>query len=193
MFNRKKTAALPKAVHAQQALTTILADPPVGVVPQALPEDEYIAVAQAVGLGQNKAVFTQEVLRFLQEQEVPVYPMHKVVAFMDKLVAHSNKFNRNSDYDYRWEWVALREADTKMIICCHYPNVWRYGLYEQPVPLPVLKRIQLVESKFAGRVAYGVSAIRYLPKGDPFLCVMAPNLEPHVIAHWDEPGFSVVG
>lgn len=105
----------------------------------------------------------------LQREEIPVYPIGKVQAFMNDLLVKLNVSRGGSKY--RWFWTYLED-------------------YNDPVPNDVMRLI--VRLKALDNTLEFVVTDYKAETPDPFLAIQVRDSESArrlVIAHWDEPGF----
>jgi hypothetical protein len=139
--------------------------------------DEYFELAGKVGLD-SPAVIDVLFRRFLQREEIAVYPLDKVNAFMDWNLAREKK--RLYEDRLRWVWKALRNEDCVVTL----------QVYNKPVPMSALQMVaRCLEFDIPDKLYFEVTDYE-VPKPDPFLSVsLKGGRERYVIHHWDEPYF----
>lgn len=146
--------------------------PPVAVAitPQTTHEEVQRTIEIQTRLGMKSHAAVTELLKlFLVDNNICVYPLHKVHDYMDY------RYGR-----YSWGWSQLRDSD--------HPN--RPDMYRGQIPLPVLERIEQLDAAFPNQLLFEIASEG---RGDPFLSVRLlssiDDNERLVIERWDEPGF----
>jgi hypothetical protein len=184
------TAVLePQPMKAEELLNVVPAKPN----PEAdllKPYNAYIEKARELGMTnvvveaekRHEKVRTEEknraqmrtVLAILQKLEIPVYPAHKVTAFMNKLTADRQRKAQYGDR-VRWSWVSTAK-------------------YAKPVPEPILNLMGTVTKEFKeAKIPAEFHITDYqVTRPDPFLSIRVGK-DYLTIAHWDEPGFKLLG
>lgn len=144
-------------------------------VPAGVSTEEYLELASKLGYSARE--MKVRIFRsFLQEQEIAVYPLAAVYAYMDAEVAKRNAARRPGARAIKWDWTAL----------CVYPHA---------LPVEGL-RIAARIAAFPGQTAtekVGFEVTDYaVVRPDPFLACFYLG-ERFAFFKWDEPGFSVLG
>lgn len=144
------------------------------------PGEDYVALTTKLKLRQpslDKVQFR----RFLQREEIVVYDNQAVNSYLEERKAWMQE-NRPERYGYTVEWLPLAIGDRS------YEGS---RVYDQAVPIEALQVADKVMSGFGAshELTWEVSQIKKDP--DPFLACSFRG-ERYVLAHWDEPGFSVV-
>lgn len=138
-----------------------------------------IQIKRGINRRQREAAARRRILLAMQRDEVPVYPWALVNAFLQEQVRKMQQSTAAwSGLDrVVLDWVGVRQYTPKL-----------------PVEvIRTMKRvIDLKPKLFVEQNALGfeVSVITRHP--DPFLAIAGAG-EPIVVAHWDEPGFSIAG
>ena len=177
-------------------------EPEVVVVDAEVADREYRRLARKLKVSTPSGL-DAHLCRLLQREEVLVYPLGKVNAFLQHKAKRRNVV-----------WKPLRKVDLKRVAFKASGVGWhmepelltdsgqhpkgadfRTAIYRHAVPIQALKVVEKVEKAMGllGRrsVAFFVSDYE-VPKPDPFLMIAGYGLERHyVVFHWDEPGFRV--
>ena len=153
---------------------------------------EYVEKAKSLGVV-NGSLKREMVLAFLKENGICVYPLDKVVAYLDKMFGYPCKCEPNCGHCLdctTWGWRPLREADADKLTSTHGQANGQImkGVYHPPVPLPVLLTVEKVAEAVPGIHFYVSDATRPSDR-DPFLAVAANGMGMLVIERWDEPSF----
>jgi len=164
-----------------------------------IPSD-YKAAMDALGYApvkMQRRSFKQQCDSFMRRNEFIVYPTGAVTDYLDKMVDEINKREGNSlwsDGRSEWKWTALRLQDKR-------PGTT--ALYEEEVPVEALNVAVGIQKAWSdqmtgtpSKVYFDVTKIVKSP--DPFLRVsfvddVTGAKASYVVAHWDEPGFSILG
>ena len=144
----------------------------------------------------------EQLLRFLAEQNIPVFDFDRVFDFMTALTKRMAK-EQNED-DLAWFWRPLRKADKTG----HRWDgggdrgyvTWKYGFYNDNsnncrpyhrlVPIHILRHARTIEDRFGEQLKFFVSDIAVVDP-DPFIMAWAVDMPPVVFGVWDEPGFGL--
>lgn len=163
-----------------KAVSSVRTDPPNGGLPSPLAvetltdeAEEYVRLAQEAGLQNLPAAQGMRLRQVVAELGLPIYPWDAVTTFLQKEAAKLGD-------QWRVNWHPLQVV-----------LGWTVSVYDQPIPLRVLRRIHAVRTRLPEAQFY-VSQLERAPKGDPFLAVGLPGMQWGtwlVIDHWDEPGF----
>lgn len=151
-------------------------------IPSMLPAEvvgatvEYEALCKSVGYGSKWDPAAHPLARWLQRNEVPVYPMEAVEAYVTRR-AKEEKWARGTI-----ERQPLRTADK---------DDWSgKAVYDQAIPVEVLRLAAALMQEFKGEVRFQV--LHVVEDKDPFLeATHKKSRETFIVAHWDEPGFSI--
>lgn len=145
--------------------------------------DEYIKVAEEVGVDSCTDLTSERLLRCLREENIHIFDTEAVYAYLD------NKLGND------WEWRGLRTKDAQHLAGWHVKKSeknreisFSREPYRGAVPLPVLLTVKKILQVLPEDVYFYVSA----PKdndGDPFLCVTSRWLGTYIIERWNEPNF----
>lgn len=186
--------------------------------------EEHSKVSAALGLpvtGSRAIMDDMAVRQFLNKHDLPVYNLREVVLYMN---AKSAKEGHGSG----WRWLPLRVRDEMngRIMFGHaehkrnenhdpyslaggstivYSDFYTKNeeIYQHVVPLHALKKVELLQKEFDGRVKFMVSDYAPLEqyRPDPFLMVVVAAANDaraltageyrYVIDFWDEPGFGI--
>ncbi|MDO8600488.1 MAG: hypothetical protein Q7R73_02600 [bacterium] len=191
MFGRKSAVVL-----VQEPLVPIRVERPVPISLEAeLKEEEkkqYAKLCDEIGF-RPAALIKEELLAFLQEKQLRVYPYQGVKEYLD---AQFGKKDRQ-DWGHTWGWCPLREADQSMSdLPARNFNNDNGGFsfnrtYHGAIPFGVLDSVKQLISAVPGLHFFVSDIMRPQDRsGDPFLAVSAPGMaEMIVIAAWDEPSF----
>lgn len=174
---------------------------------------EYVALAEKLGLEVAREAKAELFREWLLEENLPVYDMAKVEAWMDQQVRELNAAKAKQEQEefraqarsgtflvgaiqtiYSWQWVPLFPPTRANIEAAQSGTGLTFGLdmaatpvYQKPVPMPVLETISKVRGAFPDAECF-VSDIVAEKRPDPFLMVRYGGQE-FVIERWDEPGF----
>lgn len=141
----------------------------------------FITRLEAYETAAAKVGFTPRMLQverfkaFLIQADIPIYNTDNVKAYLDMLAKKEGR---------TWQWIPLRDRDS-------FRN--EHHGYNRPVPLHALRKVQLIEEGYHGKVYFAVSD--YVSRNpDPFLAarINAGNIVTFVIDVWDEPGFGIM-
>ena len=148
----------------------------------AVPEgatNEYVELADKLGMPMTKDVRVKLFNDFLRKNEIVVYNLADVEAYLWKRCKWLNDKNKmdatsiSSGERHTWKWMSAK-------------------MYAQEATVPIeAMRVMDQVSAFSSAQApmeFGVSKIDKDP--DPFLSVSFMGVR-YVLFHWDEPGFSV--
>jgi hypothetical protein len=111
------------------------------------------------------------------------------------------KLTPSSDFYESHNFSRLRQAKENGLNVSDFRHILS-PTYTRTIPLHALHKIALIEREFPGKVVflvteYTTTAHEYIPRPDPFLMAVIPNLG---VAHgkgrfiidvWDEPGFGL--
>lgn len=148
--------------------------------------DEYLRLAGTLGLD-NPEYHNWALPRFLQREEIPIYPIDQVEAFLAQEARKVGKV---------WCWSPLLHDDVERMwhndrsqsIHGHLGE----ARYLRQVPIEALRIVDKIRSAFP-HVAFYVSDYPH-PDPDPFLMVSAIGaVDDLVVYHWNEPSFKLLG
>ncbi len=168
LTSRKTAPAVTPAIHAVPGREQIKTEERACV-------EQCLELQKKHGLGTDST--RHELLKcFLRESCIDVFPIDKVTAYMDAQFGGAG-----------WRWYRAQVSETRL------NDRWgsRVALYDMPVPLPVLLRIDQIMAKFPDAMFEIAAKGREHPvDADPFLSVrLSASQERIVIERWDEPGF----
>lgn len=170
--------------------------------------EAYIALATKLGitcLPEQRLVTREKFLAQLAENRIPIYPMDRVNAYMDRMCTKAL---------HNWHWEPLRSKDVGT--CKHFSyqrackKVWKDSRYNlqfgavindkspvgvTPIPFSVLMRIDDIQEAIPDAHFYVTETKQAAGDKfwrDPFLAVTLDGLnELFVVEHWDEPDFEL--
>lgn len=183
MFGLRKRAEDPiSLVHPEKPI-------PVPLTHGVNPLGTYEELAKELGFFPAQ-LFDEQLLRFLNKENMPIYDYEKVDAYMTALARVAEK---------NWGWRPLREKDK--------PKDWgwsgrlesikdkyfSYGgyyaaCYDKAVPIRILRQVKKIQGEFGDRAFFFVSDYS-VPVPDPFIMVTTEFAQRIVFGVWDEPGF----
>jgi hypothetical protein len=145
--------------------------------------EEYMALATKLGVANyetSKMLFK----RFLQEQEICVYDLESVQAYLTERCKYLNErdgYDASSAFSgvrWAWDWHGVHPGQLS-------------NQFNDVMPIEAMRVMDRVQSGFpdAKNMTWGVAKIFKDP--DPFLGVLYEG-DWYVLFHWQEPGFSVV-
>lgn len=153
-------------------------------VPSALPAqaveagEEYNRLCKLVGYGTLADPAAHPLARWLQRNEVPVYAMADVQAYVERRAK-----------EMRWRSGSITESPMRSVDKSDWSST---PVYDQAVPIEVLRLVGAMVQEFKGEVKFMVLNVQ--EDKDPFLKVEhTKSRESFIVAHWDEPGFSIRG
>lgn len=153
-------------------------------IPSALPAqptesgEEYSRLCKLLGYGSQADPKAHPLARWLQRNEVPVYARKDVDAYVQRRAKEE-----------RWSSVALDEAPMRSADKSDWGSRPVYG---DPIPVEVLRLAGAIVQEFGAEIRLTVLQVR--EDKDPFLQVEhTKSRETFIVAHWDEPGFSIRG
>jgi hypothetical protein len=179
--------------------------PVVGLLPEQQLA-EYAELAASIGLAPPDLTI-EAVKKYLADNDIPVFSLSEVVAYMDKKAADESR------HKCGWEWRPLRDKDNmpvsfgtaasrratkgeKIEITAasdHYGQTTHYfpgsstavidkpKPYDRLVPMHALRKVAALEKAFGDKVKFLVSDYALAPAiqyPDPFLMVVVEN--PHI-------------
>lgn len=155
---------------------------------------EYERVARAVGFA-PRGLKSDELRRFLSEIGIAIYPLPKVVAYLNTQYGEAKQ-------SATWVWAPLRTADRFTVeirnqMAGYNSRHSRNGAvarelspYAKPVPLPVLLTVERILARFPDALFFVNDEYHAPPIVDPFLAVWyGEDSDVVVIERWDEPAF----
>jgi hypothetical protein len=158
---------------------------PVGTVPEAPapPDEEWLALMQQLKIVVPSGI-CKPLASFLQQEEIVCYPWADVFAWLQK-IAHAKNLAEpeigKSGKPYRpMTGKLLFEGETKRGDESASPH------YTDPIPKEVLS----VAAKLRAQFPQVQFEVLYVRAGDPFLRAKLGE-EAHIVAMWDEPGFTL--
>jgi len=137
---------------------------------------EYDQLCKAVGYGSKWDPAAHPLARWLQRNEVVVYPQDAIDRYVMNM-AKENKWVRATV-----ERSPMRATDK---------DTWRSeSVYDAAIPIEVLRLSAALVSEFKAEVRFNI--LHVVEDKDPFLEVEhTKSREKFVVAHWNEPGFSI--
>lgn len=172
---------------AEEPVPTILCPTPAPVnTPVEDYFDEYLRLASTLGLD-NPEYHNWSLPRFLQREEIPIYPIDQVEAFLTQEARKVGKV---------WCWSPLFHDDVKLRWHNHRGKAehGHFGTarYLRQVPIESLRLADKIRSAFP-HVGFYVSDYPH-PDPDPFLMVTSIGISDNlVVYHWNEPSFKIFG
>ncbi len=168
--------------------------------------EEYLEVAKRLNV-RVAGIAGQQFLNFMRLVDLPIYHLPTVAKYMDRISARDG-------FGHGWVWKPLRIKDheaifgsardillsTSMFLSSRDIRDVRsdsirsqHTVYDKPVPLRVLKRLERIEKESPVKVSFLVSdyATRDDIAPDPFLLAYLNTAERYVVDFWDEPGFGL--
>lgn len=171
----------------------LVAEPSVPALkPHELPGEDYLEVARRVGLAHTSAVRHALFMKFLQEQEIPVYSYADVDKYLEERCQWMQTKHGGRAFGWFWSKLEVLGCDGKAEFgqLGPFSGVRAASVHDKPVPIEALRVVERVNAFHDKKnLAWGVTAIRRDP--DPFLGVHYAGRW-SVLFHWDEPGFSIV-
>jgi hypothetical protein len=175
--------------------------PEIDVETKGVDLDEYVRVARELGF-EPPSLVDLKLGMFLQQQEIPCYDNQKVDHHLREWVEREHGPNGpfgTFETRHYWCWKPLSKDATK-----HKSLSARLGAmvseqhgdvtsipYDKHVPIEALKTAQRIKVGAPCEVEFFVSDYQAV-RPDPFLMVRAAGgKREFVVAHWDEPGFSL--
>lgn len=178
---------------------------------------EYKKLSEELGIRQPHLEI--EIFRqFLEKENIAVFPLEAVIAYMDKKASQEAKDNSG------WYWRPLRKQDvismsfgkqgrqilkngqryvTEGVSDYYGPSVGHGNyptVYDQTIPLHALRKVASITKAFGDKVKLFISdyaPLESIVYPDPFLLAVVPNpalnrgIGRFVIDFWDEPGFGL--
>jgi hypothetical protein len=145
---------------------------------------EFQRLADKLGTKFAAPITQLQLEECLRDNAVAIYPLDRVVAFMDAKatgVPSESKYYKTS-----WGWHPLRTIDRDRPAGLGYMG----HVYEKPVPVEVLTTVEKISDQLGPAVRFYVAdLVRVKLNIDPFLCVTARGCPLYVIERWDEPAF----
>lgn len=137
---------------------------------------EYDSLSRKHGLKDLLHNRTADIADFLVEKGVELYDYGHVVKFMTALARRAGK---------NLVWASLRDRHD-------YSAIDTGGLYSRPVPIEVLRNVDMLSTKFgAENLIFAVTDFE-VPDPDPFIRVSWRGSDDHIIfGMWDEPGYTL--
>lgn len=180
----------PMAIRAPRAIEVPPVPAHAAISPANFPDgcdEEYRALARELGVGTIE-MQNGELEQFLADNFIEVYPLEKVVAYMDALCKKQDE-QRGGWGRTTWDWYPLRDVDVDPLPLRELGNA-KNTRYAKPVPMPVLQTVKRIADVFKDSVRFCVTDCEVK---DPFLLVgiKTPGgvFKIHVIERWDEPSF----
>ncbi len=190
MFGRKvvvATASVAPAILRPTPRLAVVGNEPLGV---------YEQLAKELGF-QPAQLLEEKLLRFLNENRIPVYNYREVDQYMASQAEKAGKVwiwrpLRERDKPQGWVWSgrASNESKTANQSRGHgsYRDEFPYRPYARAVPIHILRQVKRIQDQFGDRALFFVSDYAD-PNPDPFIMVTAMDVQLIVFGVWDEPGF----
>lgn len=161
---------------------------------------QYSALAAELGISQP-GLLEDEALAFFRERGTRLYDQSKVNAFLTDQFGAEIPATEGQRQHYgihtiaTWGWRALRRVDVEGGGGgWHNPSsngAHIGGLYNKPLPLPVLLTVKEVAARFPSAMFFvsdEVHSSDLRRVDDPFLLVLIERTR-FIIERWDEPGY----
>lgn len=141
----------------------------------------------------QKDLARRQFLRFLQKEEITVYPLTQVAAYLDEVVKKTKR--ESGSGKLVWLWKPLRQIDMQIMqaLGISYTS-WseQNGAilgtpYNRAIPAESIGLIQRIAAAYP-QVSFLVNDYE-VQRPDPFLAVVGPGIPVTVIDYWDEPEF----
>ena len=193
------TSALPAVQVSESVLPArkVLEHPKPVMLEAAMSDGErsaYNELAKEIGF-RPASLIKDELLAFLQELHLPVYPYTEVYGYLNKSLGYGS-----SGWGQTWSWCPLRDLDCNQSDLEERDHRSGNGAfkmdrtYHGAVPFDVVDLVKKISKKIPDAhffVSDTVKAIDRVGK-DPFLGVSAIGMgEMIIIAEWDEPAFQL--
>ena len=142
-------------------------------------------------------------LAFLAKKGIPRFDYNQVDRYLAAIAEKDGKV---------WIWRPLREKDKlgwerhgrhSMLPGHHHSrghgscrSEWEYRPYQRAIPIRILRQVNEIKAEFGDKIKFLVSDFKeaespnFRDFPDPFISVVALDMEVIVFGVWDEPGFS---
>lgn len=182
-------------IQTEVKAETVVAEPdPEPVLPSAHPVrdpkitpdemQEYIRVAEAVGLDSSTDLTRERLLQCFRDENIHVYNMPQVVKYLDAKLGPTWEWRglRNKDARHLKGWFTAKTETRRRVVFADEP-------YRGAIPLPVLLTVEKIQKALPNEEIYFYVSAPKDNDGDPFLCVTSRWMELYIIERWGEPNF----
>lgn len=139
-------------------------------------------------------LFDEQLLRFLSEENIPIFDYDKVDAYLAALAEAQGKVwvwrplrKKDKPVDWSWSGRLVRKKDETRWHGAYHDS-WSYRPYDKAVPIYILRQVKKIQEKFCDHALFFVSDYA-VPNPDPFIMVTVQDGQKIVFGVWDEPGF----